>query len=52
MPESELRRSAELSQAILEKRGAQALMNDDAAYTAGERAPAPAPPPSVAKKVD
>ena len=31
MPESELRRSAELSTAILEKRGASALASDDAA---------------------
>ena len=40
MPESEKRRSAELTQAILEKRGAQALRSDDAAGEPPRRAEA------------
>ena len=52
MPETEVRRSRELSQAILEKRGAQALQSDDARGDVS-RAPAPAPPvPASSKKLD
>ena len=53
MPEAEKARSSELSDAILQKRGREALSSDDAAGEAGawSSAPAPSAEPRLVKRV-
>ena len=53
MPDAEKRRSAELTEAILLKRGREALSSDDAAGEAGawSSAPAPSAEPRLVKRV-